>query len=173
MQFRQLGRQLLEESPTVLTQLSGKLFSVIRMGSPSRFAENTSAKSELLGGLNWVLGPLTKLKANIDAVKRRSGFSAIKENYDGEEGLTGLAVDKPGSETSDSRGSISSGSQDILDENEEVKTFKFIRHRLIKRTDSLTKIFSGKNDWIHAAQSRTVNVHARTTLWDKIQHSKI
>ena len=89
---------------------------------------------------------MTKLKANIDAVKRRSGFSAIKENYDGEEGLTGLAVDKPGSETSDSRGSISSGSQDILDENEEVKTFKFIRHRLIKRTDSLTKIFSGKND---------------------------
>ena len=55
MQFRQLGRQLLEESPTVLTQLSGKLFSVIRMGSPSRFAENTSAKSELLPIIYWGL----------------------------------------------------------------------------------------------------------------------
>ena len=71
------------------------------------------------------LGPLTKLKANIDAVKRRSGFSAIKENYDAEESLSSLGGqqmgDKPGSETSDSRGSISSGSQDILDENEEVR----------------------------------------------------
>merc|ERR1719192_759359 len=96
MQFRQLGRQLLEESPTVLTQLSG---------------------------------PLTKLKANIDAVKRRSGFSAIKENYDGEESGLGLGQqqDKPGSETSDSRGSISSGSQElILDENEEAKMIEFM-----------------------------------------------
>ena len=75
---------------------------------------------------------MTKLKANIDAVKRRSGFSAIKENYDGEEGLVLGQQDKPGSETSDSRGSISSGSQDILDENEEVSDSKFIRHRLIK-----------------------------------------
>ena len=33
---------------------------------------------------NRKLGPLTKLKANIDAVKRRSGFDAIKENYENE-----------------------------------------------------------------------------------------
>ena len=49
MQFRQLGRQLLEESPTVLTQLSGKLFILDQKRTPSRFAEKTSAKSELLG----------------------------------------------------------------------------------------------------------------------------
>ena len=77
-------------------------------------------KCEKTEVFNEVLGPLTKLKANIDAVKRRSGFSAIKENYDGEGGLVLGQQDKPGSETSDSRGSISSGSQDILDENEEV-----------------------------------------------------
>ena len=123
MQFRQLGRQLLEESPTVLTQLSGKFQSKSKFRDWKFFSiwnSHFGLKCEKNEVFNEVLGPLTKLKANIDAVKRRSGFSAIKENYDGEEGLVLGQQDKPGSETSDSRGSISSGSQDILDENEEV-----------------------------------------------------
>ena len=124
MQFRQLGRQLLEESPTVLTQLSGKFFSRPKIIClQKKIRPNFWPKIELAEVVdkNSLLGPLTKLKANIDAVKRRSGFSAIKENYDGEDGLGLGQQDKPGSETSDSRGSISSGSQDILDENEEVR----------------------------------------------------
>ena len=120
MQFRQLGRQLLEESPTVLTQLSGKFFIFVKIELFWDWNSFIMALKWDFRAWNWVLGPLTKLKANIDAVKRRSGFSAIKENYDGEEGLVLGQQDKPGSETSDSRGSISSGSQDILDENEEV-----------------------------------------------------
>ena len=46
MQFRQLGRQLLEESPTVLTQLSGKFFILVKIelfgtgtGSEMRFSD--------------------------------------------------------------------------------------------------------------------------------------
>ena len=37
MQFRQLGRQLLEESPTVLTQLSGKFFILVKIGTGTSF----------------------------------------------------------------------------------------------------------------------------------------
>ena len=62
---------------------------------------------------NAFLGPLSTLKANIDAVKRRSGFDAIKENYNGE-------LDKLSSETSDSRCSLSSGSQQDGSEPDEV-----------------------------------------------------
>ena len=64
-------------------------------------------------------GPLAKLKQNIDAVKRRHGFDTIRENYDAE-------LDKPNSEmSSDSRGSISSGSQDVIDADEEVSYCQF------------------------------------------------
>ena len=38
MQFRQLGRQLLEESPTVLTQLSGKFFILVKIGTGTAFS---------------------------------------------------------------------------------------------------------------------------------------
>ena len=61
--------------------------------------------------------PLTQLKANIDAVKRRNGFDVIKENYDGETESNSF------SDESNSRGSSeSSGSQslDIIDEKEQV-----------------------------------------------------
>ena len=37
MQFRQLGRQLLEESPTVLTQLSGKFIILVKIGTGTAF----------------------------------------------------------------------------------------------------------------------------------------
>ena len=61
-------------------------------------------------------GPLSTLKANIDAVKRRSGFDAIKENYNGE-------LDKLSSETSDSRCSLSSDSQQDVSDADEVRSF--------------------------------------------------
>merc|ERR1712048_1164111 len=88
-EFRQLGQQLLTESPLVLSQLSG---------------------------------PLSNLKANIDAVKRRSGFDAIKENYNGE-------LDKLSSETSDSRCSLSSDSQQDVSDADEIKMIEFQRTR--------------------------------------------
>jgi len=93
--FRQLGRQLLEESPTVLNQLSE---------------------------------PLSQLKANIDAVKRRTGFDVIKENYDGETESHSISHSiSDGSRGSSSLArSVSSGSPtcDVLDEKEEEVGFK-------------------------------------------------
>ena len=71
--------------------------------------------------------PLTQLKANIDAVKRRNGFDVIKENYDGETESNSF------SDESNSRGSSeSSGSQslDIIDEKEQVNNNNIVHINL-------------------------------------------
>ena len=88
--------------------------------------------------LNQLSEPLTELKANIDAVKRRTGFDVIKENYQGET--------ESQSFSDESRGrSDSSGSPSFDDKEEEVCYYLSsasdnVKSGYVKSTHQLTLI---------------------------------